>query len=54
MLEELSFRGYGGLRDRLLLLAWAVLENFGYRQLTVWWRLRGIAGFLQHHLDQPE
>lgn len=26
----------------LLLLGFAVLENFGYRQLTVWWRLRGL------------
>lgn len=51
MLEELSFRGYGGVRDRLLMLAWAVLENFGYRQLTVWWRLRGIVGFLRGRTD---
>ncbi len=28
-------------RDVLKLLLYAVLENFGYRQLTLWWRLRG-------------
>ena len=43
MLEELSFRRYGRARDRALLVVWAVIENLGYRQLTVVWRLRGDA-----------
>jgi cellulose synthase/poly-beta-1,6-N-acetylglucosamine synthase-like glycosyltransferase len=47
MLEELSFRRYGRARDRALLVVWAVLENLGYRQLTVWWRLRGVASFIR-------
>jgi len=47
MLEELSFRRYGRARDRALLVVWAVLENLGYRQLTVWWRLRGIVSYLR-------
>ena len=46
MLEELSFRRYGRARDRALLVVWALLENFGYRQLTLWWRLRGVASFV--------
>ncbi|MGH7512368.1 MAG: glycosyltransferase family 2 protein [Gemmatimonadales bacterium] len=29
-------------RDVLTLLLYAVLENFGYRQLTLYWRLRGL------------
>jgi cellulose synthase/poly-beta-1,6-N-acetylglucosamine synthase-like glycosyltransferase len=33
---------FGQRRDVLLLLAYAVLENFGYRQLTLYWRLRGL------------
>jgi len=47
MLEELSFRRYGRARDRALLVVWAVLENFGYRQLTVFWRLRGTLSYLR-------
>lgn len=26
----------------LILLLYAVLENFGYRQLTLYWRVRGL------------
>jgi cellulose synthase/poly-beta-1,6-N-acetylglucosamine synthase-like glycosyltransferase len=29
-------------REVLILLTYAVLENFGYRQLTLYWRLRGL------------
>jgi cellulose synthase/poly-beta-1,6-N-acetylglucosamine synthase-like glycosyltransferase len=47
LLEELSFRRYGGIGQRLKLLGWALLENLGYRQLTVWWRLRGMVGFFR-------
>jgi cellulose synthase/poly-beta-1,6-N-acetylglucosamine synthase-like glycosyltransferase len=47
MLEELSFRRYGRVRDRALLVVWAVLENFGYRQLTVLWRLRGTFNYIR-------
>ena len=41
-LEELSFRRYERWRDlgRLLLLAAA--EPFGYRQLSTWWRVKGV------------
>jgi len=37
-----NFHRYEGMRDRLWLLLWALLENLGYRQLTVFWRLRGL------------
>jgi cellulose synthase/poly-beta-1,6-N-acetylglucosamine synthase-like glycosyltransferase len=50
-LEELSFHRYGRLRDRALLVLWAVLESLGYRQLTVVWRLRGIWKFLRKRTD---
>ncbi len=41
-LEELSFRRYPRMRDLATLLLVAVVENVGYRQLSIWWRLRGM------------
>jgi cellulose synthase/poly-beta-1,6-N-acetylglucosamine synthase-like glycosyltransferase len=46
-LEEWSYRAYGGLGDRVRLTAWAIVEGIGYRQLTVWWRLRGLIKYLR-------
>jgi len=40
VLEEVSFRRYRRFGDLLRLLLFASLENFGYRQRTVWWRLK--------------
>lgn len=40
VLEEVSFRRYRRSGDLFRLLLFASLENFGYRQLTVWWRLK--------------
>jgi cellulose synthase/poly-beta-1,6-N-acetylglucosamine synthase-like glycosyltransferase len=40
VLEEVSFRRYRRSGDLARLLLYATLENFGYRQRTVWWRLR--------------
>lgn len=42
LLETLSFRVYQRNRDLLILFGVAVLENFGYRQLTLFWRCRGL------------
>jgi cellulose synthase/poly-beta-1,6-N-acetylglucosamine synthase-like glycosyltransferase len=44
-LEEWTYRGYGRLSDRLLLLGVALFEGLGYRQLTAVWRLRGLARY---------
>ncbi len=41
-LEELTFRRYPRMRDLVHLFALAVIENFGYRQVISFWRLRGI------------
>jgi cellulose synthase/poly-beta-1,6-N-acetylglucosamine synthase-like glycosyltransferase len=46
MLEELSFHLYPRTRDVLMLYLVAVLENFGYRQLTVLWRIQGLCRWL--------
>jgi hypothetical protein len=40
VLEEVSFRRYRRFGDLLRLLIYATFENFGYRQRTVWWRLK--------------
>jgi cellulose synthase/poly-beta-1,6-N-acetylglucosamine synthase-like glycosyltransferase len=51
ILEDISFHRYDTFRDRILLLSWALLENFGYRQITVYWRLRGLWKFLRGKKD---
>ncbi|MFL5482141.1 MAG: glycosyltransferase [Gemmatimonadaceae bacterium] len=51
ILEDLSFHRYNSFRDRALLFWWALLENMGYRQLTVWWRLRGLWKFVLGRKD---
>lgn len=40
LLEEMSFDTYPDLRQVLVLMGAAVAENFGYRQLTAWWRVQ--------------
>jgi len=40
-LEELSFRRYPRLADLLKLFVLAGLENFGFRQMNAWWRVKG-------------
>ncbi len=45
VLEELTHRRYSSLRDFSILVLYAVLENFGYRQLILWFRLQGYLKF---------
>ncbi len=47
MLEELSFHMYPKFRQLITLYAVAVLENFGFRQLTAFWRLQGLIRWLR-------
>jgi cellulose synthase/poly-beta-1,6-N-acetylglucosamine synthase-like glycosyltransferase len=47
LLEEMSFRRYPRVRDLLRLCAYGVLENFGYRQMTTWWRFRGVVDYFR-------
>ena len=42
MLEELSFRRYRRFSDLMRLLGIALIESFGYRQLSTIWRLQGL------------
>jgi cellulose synthase/poly-beta-1,6-N-acetylglucosamine synthase-like glycosyltransferase len=39
--EEYAFHRHQRWRDLALIVVSSVLENVGYRQLTVWWRLEG-------------
>jgi cellulose synthase/poly-beta-1,6-N-acetylglucosamine synthase-like glycosyltransferase len=45
--EELTFRRYPNLKDVWILSLYAFIENFGYRQIHSWWRLRGLWDFLK-------
>ena len=42
VLEELAFGRYRRRRDLFQLFGLAVVENFGFRQLTTYWRLAGL------------
>ena len=47
LLEEYAFHTYPRPRHLAVLLQAMVVENLGYRQLTVWWRIQGIATWLR-------
>ena len=47
LLDQFANHRYRSWRDRALLLLWAVVENVGYRQCTVFWRLRGLVRYLR-------
>jgi hypothetical protein len=52
VLEELSFHVYPRLSDLLWLFVAALIENLGYRQLTVLWRLRGLANWMRGRVPE--
>jgi cellulose synthase/poly-beta-1,6-N-acetylglucosamine synthase-like glycosyltransferase len=45
VLEELTHRRYPSARQLGILLLYALLENFGYRQVVLWFRFEGVARF---------
>lgn len=45
LLEEYTFNKYPSLKQLFKLTLYGILENFGYRQLTVLYRLEGIVKF---------
>ena len=47
LLDGLVGRRYTTWRDRGLLILWALAENLGYRQCTIYWRLRGLVKYLR-------
>lgn len=51
LLEDIAFRRYPRALDLGRLLIGAMLENFGFRQLTVWWRVRAFWEYLRGDLS---
>jgi hypothetical protein len=51
LIDQASFLRYKKPGDLAWLLWWAVAENVGYRQLTVYWRLRGLVKYLRGRSD---
>lgn len=49
MIEEFSFRKYPSYRSLLLLFVYGFLENFGYRQLMLIWRIKGFLYFFKRY-----
>ncbi len=47
VLEEFTIRKYEKPKDKLRLFFVAVLENFGYRQINSWWRMKATIDFLR-------
>jgi cellulose synthase/poly-beta-1,6-N-acetylglucosamine synthase-like glycosyltransferase len=47
LLEEISFGKYKGKREMLRLICFALIENIGYRQMTLLWRLKGVWSYLR-------
>ncbi|MGH9354674.1 MAG: glycosyltransferase, partial [Terriglobia bacterium] len=45
-LEELTYKRYPAKRDLAALLGWALVENFGFRQLVLYYRFQGFVRFL--------
>lgn len=51
LLDQASFMRFRRPRDLALLVWWSVAENLGYRQMTVYWRLRGLWKYLRGRSD---
>ncbi|NKB80328.1 MAG: glycosyltransferase [Nitrospirales bacterium] len=45
ILEELKLKRFPGVQDLLILTGVAIIENFGYRQIATYWRVRGLWRF---------
>ncbi len=47
LLEEISFHRYPRARDLLRLMVYAIIENLGYRQMTLVWRMKGFLDYFR-------
>ncbi|MBU3915038.1 glycosyltransferase family 2 protein [bacterium] len=46
VVEEITFRRFPDIKMVVILFLFGILENFGYRQLHAWWRLRAIFDYV--------
>jgi hypothetical protein len=47
LLEDVAFRKFGRWRDFGRLVLFCVIENFGYRQLMTYYRVRGFVSYVR-------
>jgi cellulose synthase/poly-beta-1,6-N-acetylglucosamine synthase-like glycosyltransferase len=47
LLEEITYRRYSRWQDVARLIRYCFLEHFPFRQLHLWWRLRGVVEYLR-------
>jgi cellulose synthase/poly-beta-1,6-N-acetylglucosamine synthase-like glycosyltransferase len=50
LLDDITFRRYARARDLALLILASVVENLGYRQVTVWWRVCAFWEYWRGHV----
>jgi cellulose synthase/poly-beta-1,6-N-acetylglucosamine synthase-like glycosyltransferase len=48
LLEELTFRRYTSMKSVTVMILLSFIENIGYRQLTIYWRLKAFFLFLKN------
>jgi len=56
VLEEMTHHRYRSTRSLAILLLCALVENVGYRQITLWYRFQGVLRFFTglHHWEKVE
>lgn len=54
LMEELTFRKYDRIRDVMILILYAFIENLGYRQIHAWWRFKGLIDFFKGNKNWGE
>jgi hypothetical protein len=51
IVDVLIFDGFETFRERAVVFWWALVVILGFRQMTVYWRLRGVWKFLRGKKD---
>ncbi|MFQ3675309.1 MAG: glycosyltransferase family 2 protein, partial [Endomicrobiia bacterium] len=54
LLEEYTVKKYNRTKDIINLFLLAVMENFGYRQINSWWRLKAFFNIWKHKVSWGE